>query len=171
MYVIAVDIDHVKIGLARNNARVYGVEQYIEFIHANAMTLMQNAYAGGRLRCVDAVFCSPPWGGPGYAARGDEDFDLAGMKPYTGGQIMHAAMTVSRNVAVYLPRSTSLAGLVQLVHPFRTAEKTELAPVSGSTMLEVERNHFKQERKAKATTAYFGALVQGGDAPWHLATQ
>ena len=33
--VIAVDIDHKKIELARNNARVYGVEHKIDFIVAD----------------------------------------------------------------------------------------------------------------------------------------
>ena len=55
--VIAVDIDINKINMARNNARVYGVEHKIEFIVGDFFQVVPHLVA-------DAVFLSPPWGGP-----------------------------------------------------------------------------------------------------------
>ena len=55
--VIAVDIDSEKIAMARNNARVYGVEDKIEFIVGDFFKVAPRLIA-------DAVFLSPPWGGP-----------------------------------------------------------------------------------------------------------
>ena len=55
--VIAIDIDQYKIAMARNNARVYGVEHKIEFIVGDFFQIAPKLTA-------DAVFLSPPWGGP-----------------------------------------------------------------------------------------------------------
>lgn len=58
--VIAVDIDSVKIEMARHNAQVYGVADRIEFIVGDFFELAPRLYA-------DMVFLSPPWGGPDYS--------------------------------------------------------------------------------------------------------
>ncbi|KAE8598791.1 hypothetical protein XENTR_v10016941 [Xenopus tropicalis] len=68
--VIAVDIDPVKLDFARNNAEVYGVTDRIEFIRGDFMLLAQDLKA-------DAVFLSPPWGGPDYVSA--ETFDIRTM--------------------------------------------------------------------------------------------
>eukprot|EP00092_Neocalanus_flemingeri_P021800 GFUD01023649.1.p1 GENE.GFUD01023649.1~~GFUD01023649.1.p1 ORF type:complete len:260 (+),score=69.24 GFUD01023649.1:39-818(+) len=57
--VIAVDIDSDKIAMAKHNARVYGVEDKIEFIVGDFFKIVPNLKA-------DVVFLSPPWGGPKY---------------------------------------------------------------------------------------------------------
>lgn len=54
--VIAIDIDPVRLNCARNNARIYGVEDRIEFICGDYMALIPRLKA-------DVVFLSPPWGG------------------------------------------------------------------------------------------------------------
>ncbi|GBL93092.1 Trimethylguanosine synthase [Araneus ventricosus] len=58
-HVIAIDIDPKKIELAKNNARVYGVEKHIDFIIGDFFSIAPQLKA-------DVVFLSPPWGGPGY---------------------------------------------------------------------------------------------------------
>ncbi|ELW71973.1 Trimethylguanosine synthase [Tupaia chinensis] len=68
--VIAIDIDPVKIDLARNNAEVYGVADKIEFICGDFLLLASSLKA-------DVVFLSPPWGGPDYATA--ETFDIRTM--------------------------------------------------------------------------------------------
>ncbi|CAO3566703.1 unnamed protein product [Mortierella alpina] len=73
--VIAIDIDPVRLECAKNNARVYGVEDRIEFICGDYMTLIPRLKA-------DAVFLSPPWGGPGYLAQ--DEFDLKNDIPMDG---------------------------------------------------------------------------------------
>ncbi|KAK2095781.1 Trimethylguanosine synthase [Saguinus oedipus] len=67
---IAVDIDPVKIALARNNAEVYGIADKIEFICGDFLLLAPCLKA-------DVVFLSPPWGGPDYATA--ETFDIRTM--------------------------------------------------------------------------------------------
>lgn len=57
---IAVDIDPVKIEMARHNAQVYGVADRIEFVVGDFFELAHRLYA-------DMVFLSPPWGGPDYS--------------------------------------------------------------------------------------------------------
>ncbi|KAF9205675.1 Trimethylguanosine synthase [Haplosporangium sp. Z 27] len=54
--VIAIDIDPVRLMCARHNAKIYGVEDRIEFICGDYMTLIPRLKA-------DVVFLSPPWGG------------------------------------------------------------------------------------------------------------
>lgn len=51
--VIGIDIDPQKIELAKNNAKVYGVDDRIEFIVGNFMELAPSLKA-------DVVFLSPP---------------------------------------------------------------------------------------------------------------
>lgn len=68
--VIAIDIDPVKIALARNNAEVYGIADKIEFICGDFLLLASCLKA-------DVVFLSPPWGGPDYATA--ETFDIRTM--------------------------------------------------------------------------------------------
>lgn len=68
--VIAVDIDPVKLELARHNAGVYGVSDRIEFILGDYLLVAPTLKA-------DVVFLSPPWGGPDYL--GAEVYDLETM--------------------------------------------------------------------------------------------
>ena len=67
---IAVDIDPVKVELARHNAAVYGVEDRIEFIVGDYLKVAPTLKA-------DVVFLSPPWGGPQYLSA--ELFDIETM--------------------------------------------------------------------------------------------
>ncbi|CAF4937784.1 unnamed protein product, partial [Rotaria socialis] len=48
-----------KIEMAKQNARVYGVEDRIEFIQGDFLKLAPTLTA-------DVVYLSPPWGGPSY---------------------------------------------------------------------------------------------------------
>lgn len=57
--VYAIDIDAARLGMARNNAAVYG-RRNIEFINGNFLEIAPNYKA-------DAVFLDPPWGGPSYS--------------------------------------------------------------------------------------------------------
>nr|GLL45560.1 trimethylguanosine synthase-like isoform X2 [Ipomoea trifida] len=74
-HVIAIDIDPKKIEMARNNARIYGVEEYIDFLTGDFFQLAP--FLKG-----DIVFLSPPWGGPTYKLRSTYTLDL--LKPKDG---------------------------------------------------------------------------------------
>lgn len=80
--VIAIDTDPTAILCAKHNAQIYGVSDKIEFIIGDFFELL-NAKEP-KLK-ADAVFLSPPWGGPSY--RNDEIFDLEDMIPYSAYDI------------------------------------------------------------------------------------
>lgn len=58
--------------MAKNNAKVYGVEKYIDFIVGDFLELAPSLKA-------DVVFLSPPWGGPEYVKK--KDFLISDIKP------------------------------------------------------------------------------------------
>ena len=68
--VIAIDIDPIKIEAAKNNAKIYGVKDKIEFIVGDFFQVAPSIKA-------DVVFLSPPWGGPKY--KNVESFDIQSM--------------------------------------------------------------------------------------------
>ncbi|XP_053980695.1 uncharacterized protein LOC128877422 [Hylaeus volcanicus] len=132
--VLAIDIDPAKIELARNNARVYGVEDRIEFVVGDFIQLAPKLSA-------DVVFLSPPWGGPDYAK--DEIFDLSKiMEPIGGTNIFKIAKGITNHVAYFLPRNID------------TIQLAMLAEVGYG--LEVELNFL--DKRLIALTAYYGEL-------------
>jgi trimethylguanosine synthase len=69
--VIAIDIDPNKIELAKNNAKVYGVEDRIIFLQGDFNLLYTDVLKEYK---VDVVFLSPPWGGVGYKTLKDGEY-------------------------------------------------------------------------------------------------
>eukprot|EP00092_Neocalanus_flemingeri_P011936 GFUD01012869.1.p1 GENE.GFUD01012869.1~~GFUD01012869.1.p1 ORF type:complete len:531 (+),score=211.61 GFUD01012869.1:148-1593(+) len=133
--VIAIDIDQTKIELARHNARVYGVEDRIEFIVGNFFQVLPTLQP-------DVVFLSPPWGGPEYL--GQEVFDLQLMGGMMDGYtVFKTAKKVTENIAYFVPRNTNVDQLASLAGP--------------GGKVEVEQNLLN--RKMKTLTAYYGDLV------------
>lgn len=97
--VIAIDIDPQKIQLAKHNAKVYGVEDRIEFIVGDFLKLAPTLQA-------DVVFLSPPWGGPDYATQ--PTYNLDRLMPPLGGEALYfSAASITPNVAMYLPRNVN----------------------------------------------------------------
>lgn len=85
--VIAVEIDPIKIQLAKWNAQVYGVADRIHFIQGDAVELIEtfrrvntdnetasdarvfNTLTYEDLKAIEVIFLSPPWGGIDYIGR------------------------------------------------------------------------------------------------------
>ena len=105
--VIAIDIDPEKIRRARSNARVYGVEDRIEFIVGDFFKVVPNLR-----RAVDVVFLSPPWGGPGYLT--NEIYDIRKMD---GVKIFGAARQITEHIAYYVPRNVDVNQMAALAGP------------------------------------------------------
>jgi len=130
--VIAVDIDHKKIELARNNARVYGVEHKIDFIVGDFFEVVPMLKA-------DVIFLSPPWGGPEYANQAV--FNLRKMgRQINGLEVFETAKKVTENIAYYVPRNTNVNQLATL------------AGKGGNVI--IEENLLNS--KTKSLTAYYG---------------
>lgn len=132
--VIAIDIDPKKIRMARHNARIYGVEDKIVFINKDFFEFVSDS----RSR-ADAVFLSPPWGGPSY--RNKETFSLKDVTPDMD-KIMAKARSLSNNIAAFLPRNTAVE---------------ELMEFSEGKAFEVEQNVLCG--RLKTVTVYYGNLV------------
>jgi trimethylguanosine synthase len=113
--VIGIERDAATLACAQNNAVVYGVEDYITWIHGDSFEYLQllkenpDKLAKEIRPTLDntIIFASPPWGGPGY--RTDEIFDLRTMEPYNLEKL-HSAVSFLDH-ALYLPRTSDLRQL------------------------------------------------------------
>ncbi|XP_048214309.1 trimethylguanosine synthase isoform X2 [Perognathus longimembris pacificus] len=133
--VIAIDIDPVKIDLARNNAEVYGIADKIEFICGDFLLLAPGLRA-------DVVFLSPPWGGPDYATA--ETFDIRTMMSPDGFEIFRLSQKITNNIVYFLPRNADVDQVASLAGP--------------GGQVEIEQNFLNN--KLKTITAYFGDLIR-----------
>ncbi|GAA6231450.1 trimethylguanosine synthase [Lates japonicus] len=133
--VLAIDIDPVRLNLARHNAAVYGVADHIEFLQGDFLQLAP------RLR-GDVVFLSPPWGGPDYLTA--EVFDIRTMMEPDGFEIFRLAKLISDNIVYFLPRNADMDQIASLAGP--------------GGKVEVEQNFLNN--KLKTVTAYFGSLIK-----------
>ncbi|CAO3647309.1 unnamed protein product [Cunninghamella echinulata] len=129
--VIAIDIDPVKLKCAKFNAKIYGVEDKIEFILGSFYDLAPFLKA-------DVVFLSPPWGGPSYLQ--EDVYNLKTMMPGNGMEIFKLSSTITPNIAFYVPRNTN---------------PNQLALLAGNgRFCEIEKNYLRGH--LKALTAYYG---------------
>ncbi|XP_003509459.1 trimethylguanosine synthase isoform X1 [Cricetulus griseus] len=133
--VIAIDIDPVKIDLARNNAEVYGIADKIEFICGDFLLLAPCLKA-------DVVFLSPPWGGPDYATA--ETFDIRTMMFPDGFEVFRLSQKITNNIVYFLPRNADVDQVASLAGP--------------GGQVEIEQNFLNN--KLKTITAYFGDLIR-----------
>ncbi|KAF9188848.1 Trimethylguanosine synthase [Haplosporangium sp. Z 767] len=135
--VIAIDIDPVRLRCAKHNAKIYGVEDRIEFIQGDYMTLIPRLKA-------DVVFLSPPWGGPEYLAQ--DEFDIKRDIPMDGEFLFNETCKITKNIAYFLPRNSNAEQIGRL-----TGEDGNC---------EIEKNVLN--KVCKAWTAYFGELAAPG---------
>ena len=133
--VIAIDIDPVKIDLARNNAEIYGVVDKIEFICGDFLQLASSLKA-------NVVFLSPPWGGPDYATA--EIFDISTMMSPDGFEIFRLSQKITNNIVFFLPRNADIDQVASLAGP--------------GGQVEIEQNFLNN--RLKTITAYFGDLIR-----------
>eukprot|EP00927_Polykrikos_kofoidii_P045761 TRINITY_DN39869_c0_g1_i1.p1 TRINITY_DN39869_c0_g1~~TRINITY_DN39869_c0_g1_i1.p1 ORF type:complete len:676 (-),score=85.50 TRINITY_DN39869_c0_g1_i1:327-2282(-) len=123
--VIGVDVDQQRLMDARHNAGLYGVSDRIDFVCDDFVRFAAN-YSGPQ---VDAVFLSPPWGGPSHLDA--EYFSLKDVACPDIVGLFSAAASISSRVVLYLPRHSDLHEIVIL------------AAAHGYTSVEVEKVLFK----------------------------
>ena len=99
--VLAVEIDERRLEMARNNARIYGVESRITFIHGDVSELI------GSLR-YDAAFFDPPRGGPGHQKKAAFGWDDFSPNPL---QLIRSAQGRCETLALSVPANFSVADL------------------------------------------------------------
>lgn len=138
-HVVAIDIDPRKVGYSINNAKIYGVEDNIDFIVGDFFQLAPFLKA-------DVVFLSPPWGGPSYSKI--QNFTLDMLKPRDGYSIFQVAQKITPNIIMFLPRNVDIN------------QVEELSWLSSPPLnFEIEKNHV--QGYMKGITAYFGYTVSG----------
>ncbi|KAK6525579.1 hypothetical protein TWF281_010636 [Arthrobotrys megalospora] len=137
--VIALDHDEATIECAKHNAKIYGVEDKIEFVKADFFEFAENWKGDVEL---GAVFLSPPWGGPSY--KHETVFNLEDMT-YGGAEIYAAARKISPDVVLYLPRNGDLN---QIANYDKNAKDIKVI-------------HYCLQSRSKALCAYFGKSGAG----------
>lgn len=144
--VIGVDVDAQRLSDARHNAGLYGVSDRIEFVHDDFVNFAAT-YSG---QPVDAVFLSPPWGGPAHLDA--EYFSLKDVVCPDIVQLFTAAASLSTRVVLYLPRHTNLHEIVILaaVHGYTTVEVEKVLFKYPSPHLKLIVVHFTPEAAAAA---------------------
>lgn len=135
--VIAIEILQERLDMARNNARIYGVEDQCDFIQGDFCEVIKTVGP------VDAIFMSPPWGGINYID--SERYSLNSMTP-NGYDLIRMCRKLTENIAMLLPRNVDR---IELRKTLGTLSDTE-------TIYDLEEN--RVGKKVKTITAYFGGL-------------
>ncbi|KAH8609540.1 Methyltransferase small domain [Trypanosoma vivax] len=138
--VIAVDKDRNAIEAAKKNVEVYGVANRVSFVCCDYRELQLKDVN------IDAVHCSPPWGGTLYM--GAPFFRLGDSLQSTIGVdfagLFDFILSLSKNITIFLPRNTLLYSVI---------------PPSFHGDFDVHK-HYVNDR-CKAITLAFGDLSDG----------
>ena len=110
--VYMIELDKNRLEMAKNNARVYGVENKIEFILGDFFVEAPNVKA-------DVVYLDPPWGGPEYKSL--EKFKLENFSP-NGHQILDLAFKYFPEVVLRIPRNFDLDELNKFDREFEVVD-------------------------------------------------
>ena len=111
--VLTVDINEKRLAMAKNNARIYGVEENITFIRGNSLEEIKK-------HRFDSIYLDPPWGGPGYVKI--QHFSFAGFSP-DGITLLKLAFERVGLVAFTVPHNFDLREM--------TSTERELFPPTG----------------------------------------
>ena len=188
--VIAIDIDPGTLWCARRNCERYGVAEKVVFLEMSFFEWAEREVGVDGLdgkkgrEGVDVVFCSPPWGGPGY--RNWEIFDVEKMEPFGFGVVWEGAMkalkpprtlttyaktltadTSIAKAAFLMPRTSDLnqfAGYVDKLSPAvgsgsKGKEKEKEKRLGATAMATAEAIHYTLSGKSKAVCLYVDVPV------------
>ncbi|KAK2735881.1 hypothetical protein FQN57_001087 [Myotisia sp. PD_48] len=115
--IYAIEKNPAVLQCAKHNAKVYGVEDKITWFLGDCFELLQNQLK--ELGPHSVVFGSPPWGGPGY--RSDHIFNLSTMEPYSLNSLHKEFSRFTKDVVLFLPRSSDLRQLAAIVEAGKKA--------------------------------------------------
>ncbi|EMD00005.1 hypothetical protein BAUCODRAFT_359529 [Baudoinia panamericana UAMH 10762] len=139
--IFAVEKDPKVLACAKHNAEVYGVAKKIFWIQGDVFAELPKRLKQAGKNAV--IFGSPPWGGPTYADY--EVYDLSVMQPYSLLDIYKPFAAISKDVVLYLPRTSDLRQLAQLAKPGERLKVT----------------HYCMYGASKALCVFFGSLNGG----------
>lgn len=103
-HVCAADLDPSRVGKAARNAGVYGVKSSMNFLVADALSLLL------RYRCkFSCILLSPPWGGPEYLRQASVNPDH--LRPAGLSTLLALCLHAADSVAAFLPRNIDVDGV------------------------------------------------------------
>eukprot|EP00922_Rhytidocystis_sp_ex-Travisia-forbesii_P019643 GHVS01029041.1.p1 GENE.GHVS01029041.1~~GHVS01029041.1.p1 ORF type:complete len:209 (-),score=40.51 GHVS01029041.1:104-730(-) len=116
-----------------------------------------------RPSAFDAVFLSPPWGGPGYQRSPVFDVGALGAD-LEGCELMRlAASRLSANISIYLPRNLSWCGVRLLSSAFADGQASAVVSLPGiSKKQRRQRQSLVRRRPVRVCLQRHWALVEGG---------
>lgn len=103
--VVTIDRDIQRLSHARHNARIYGVEDKIEFVHSEIFDFLKHDN-----RQFDSGYLDPAWGGPDYYKK--EFFSLAMFSP-DGNHLIKALNHRCKQVVLTVPTNFDLRELAE----------------------------------------------------------
>lgn len=123
--IYAIEKDPRVLACAKHNAEIYGVQKKISWYEGDCFAILRNELA--EISSQSIFFASPPWGGKptllrsasywafltfaGPAYRSDTVFNLAKMQPYTLRDLLAFFRQLTKDVILYLPRSSDVRQL------------------------------------------------------------
>ncbi|WFD34990.1 putative diacylglycerol O-acyltransferase tgs1 [Malassezia cuniculi] len=139
-HVVALDIDPVKIELAKHNAAIYGVQDRITFLcgdlrdfardyvgEGHGEDTTEGRWQGWDKRKIDVVFMSPPWGGveyknpaqltnepPDESCKYSDIYPLSELRPDGGSAIFKMSQKIAPRTVLFLPRNSDLDDIAKL---------------------------------------------------------
>jgi len=112
--VVAIDNDAHRLSMARHNAKLFGVDENIEFIQGDCRDIIPSF-------STDSVFLDPPWGGTDYNKA--EKFSLSDFEP-DGLKLLEPSFSVTPSVVLRLPKNFALEELDELGREYETEQNT-----------------------------------------------
>lgn len=109
--IFSIEKDATVLQCARENAEIYGVNERIQWIDGDYMSVLDACFNSNRQTQI--LFASPPWGGPNY--KSDTVFDLETMEPYNLTTLYTHFSAVTDNFVLYLPRTSDLEQIAKFV--------------------------------------------------------
>ncbi|XP_037950909.1 trimethylguanosine synthase [Teleopsis dalmanni] len=146
--VYAFDIDPVKLKMAKHNATIYGVADKIEFILADFLQVCDNF----KFKC-DAVFLSPPWGGPQYKNKKMYDIEKF-LLPVSATKLLSECRKMTENIAIFLPRNSNMQQIVKLagignqceiVHNYLNSRLVAITAIYGERIICKKKKHYHKK--------------------------
>lgn len=144
--VFAIEKDPRTLKCAKHNAEIYGVSNKIFWLNADCFEAV-NRFLGQK---NVVVFASPPWGGwyrqcslvlctliaTGTEYGAEDVFDLTKMEPYNLDKLYKSFTKVTKEVVLYLPRTSDLNQIARYGQDGKKLEVAHYAMMGASKVSE-----------------------------------
>lgn len=141
------ELDKQRNEMALNNAEVYGVEEYINFVTEDVLKI---EFEQGDE--PDLVFLSPPWGGTEYAS--ENYYSLFNQISPNIYKVLQRAVSFAPRLCIHLPRNTIITELIVMFNMLQQDCKER--GINLSPAIEIEKIFIGNS--LKCIQVYFGDL-------------